>query len=201
MAQPRLTQATSSTSALAVCLILLLRHNLLETLLISIAGIAPFFHLLLAFGLTLLPFLLGQLGATLLSVIRTIGHMMAHGTTIPTAIISRTRGTTTTTPANIPTMIPPPVPTGRTGILAPSRHITLLLQPLQVRLRQFLHLLLVQAITLGHVQCHPFGTQLHPLFRIITALILRHNAPYTGKESQQKRNHSQFHCLHTLLIN
>ena len=45
------------------------------------------------------------------------------------------------------------------------------LEPHQVGFRQLLHLLLVQVVTLGHVQGHHLGTQLQPLFRIVAALV------------------------------
>ena len=56
------------------------------------------------------------------------------------------------------------------------------LEPHQVGLGQLLHLLLVQVVTLGHVQCHHLGTQLQPLFRIVAALVLRH---HTSRAHQQ----------------
>ena len=42
----------------------------------------------------------------------------------------------------------------QTGVITP------LPKPLQIGFRQFLHLLLVQIVTLGHIQGHHFSTQL-----------------------------------------
>ena len=181
---------------------LLLRHDFLEALLICFAGCPTFFKSLLAFGGTLLQLFFRESRTAGFIIIRTIGSMVSVHAICFATIVGMTRSAAATATMPVTTMMATTVcPTAVTIAGMQSRtqaeFITSFLKPLQIGLRQFLHLFLIQIITLGHIQSHHFGTQLQPLFGIITTIVLCHRIPNPHKQGCQETYYSKFHCLHT----
>lgn len=172
---------------LPVSLILLLSHNLLKTFLIGGTGGTALLKSLFALSHTFFQFLFRRGGSLVGRIIRTVEGMRLVATSMAIMAVCRTgvTATTTVTPAMTVMTAVCPIGTART-VRTELGRITPLLQPLQVSLCQCLHLLLIQAIALGHIQCHHLGTQFQAGFRIILTFLLGRQMPHTGKQHGQQ---------------